>query len=90
MVVAGNKVFTARSWIEEYKRLDFKHPVNVPLRTIVLIEMPVLELRQQCLLTLANILKTKDDIIMLEIPATLQKELIQMMKNKEKIKLINY
>lgn len=85
MVVAGNKVFTARSWIEEYKRLDFRHPVNVPLRTIVPIEMPALELRQQCLLTLANILKTKDDVIMLEIPVTLQKELIQMMNNKKKI-----
>lgn len=91
MVVAGKNVFMARPWIEEHRRLEFKHPINVPLRTMVLIDTPVLELRQLCLLKLVNILQTKDDIIMLEIPVTLQKELIQMILNKEasKIQLTN-
>lgn len=91
MLVAGKEVFLARAWVEEHKRLEFKHPINVPLRTMVLIQMPAFKLRQLCLLKLANILKTKDDIIMLEIPVTLQRELIQMILNKEasKNQLIN-
>lgn len=91
MVVAGKKIFMARPWVEEHRRLEFKHPINVPLRTMVLINTPALELQQLCLLKLANILKTKDDIILLEIPVTLQKELIQMILNKEasKIQLTN-
>jgi len=91
MVVAGKEIFMARSWIEEHKRLEFIHPFNVPLRTIILIEMPALDLQQLCLLKLANLLKTKDDIILLEIPKIFKKELIQMISNKEtcKIKLYN-
>jgi len=83
MVVAGREVFIATPWTEEHRRLEFKHPMNVPLRTRVLIEMPALELRQLCLLKLAIILKNKDDIIALEIPTTLQKELIEIMSNKD-------
>lgn len=83
MVVAGKEVFMPKPWIEEHRRLEFKHPINVPLRTMVLIQMPVLDLRQLCLLKIANILKTKDDVILLEIPVILQKELKQMILNKE-------
>lgn len=86
MVVAGKDVFMARPWIEEHRRLEFRHPINVPLRTMILIEMPALDLRQLCLLKLANILRTKEDIVMLEIPVVLQKELIQMILNKETCK----
>ncbi|XP_025194778.1 protein Vhl isoform X2 [Melanaphis sacchari] len=82
MVVAGREVFIATPWIEEHRRLEFKHPITVPLRTMVLIEMPAMDLRQLCLLKLAQLLKTKDDIIMLEIPKTLQEELIEMISNK--------
>jgi len=91
MVVSGKEVFIATPWVEEHRRLEFKHPINVPLRTRVLIEMPVMDLRQLCLLKLASILKNKDDINMLEIPKILQKELIQMISNKEasKIQLTN-
>jgi len=91
MVVAGREVFIATPWTEEHRRLEFKHPINVPLRTRVLIEMPVMDLRQLCLLKLASLLKNKDDIIMLEIPTTLQKELMEMVSNKEasKIQLTN-
>lgn len=91
MVVAGREVFTATPWAEEHRRLAFKHPINVPLRTRVLIEMPAMDLRLLCLLKLAGILKNKDDITMLEIPKTLQKELIAMLSNKEasKIQLTN-
>jgi len=91
MVVAGREIFIATPWVEEHRRLEFKHPINVPLRTRVLIEMPAMDLRQLCLLKLASILKNKDDIITLEIPTTLQKELIEMISNKEtsKIQLTN-
>jgi len=91
MVVAGREIFIATPWAEEHRRLEFKHPINVPLRTRVLIEMPAMDLRQLCLLKLAIILKNKDDIITLEIPTTLQKELIEMISNKEtsKIQLTN-
>ncbi|XP_060874498.1 protein Vhl isoform X3 [Metopolophium dirhodum] len=91
MVVAGREIFIATPWADEHRRLEFKHPINVPLRTRVLIEMPAMDLRQLCLLKLANILKNKDDIITLEIPTTLQKELIEMISNKEtsKIQLTN-
>lgn len=85
MVVAGREVFIATPWVEEHRRLEFKHPINVPLRTKVLIQMPAMDLRQLCLLKLACVLKTKDDITMLEIPMTLKKELIEMISNKEAI-----
>lgn len=87
MVVGGKKVFLAKPWIEEHRRLEFNHPINVPLRTIVSIEMPSLGLRQLCLLKLAKILKSKDDVISLEIPVILKKELIQMISNKEMSKI---
>lgn len=83
MVVAGREVFIATPWVEEHKRLEFKHPINVPLRTRVIIEMTVLDLRQLCLLKLSYILKTKEDIMTLEIPKTLQNELIEMISNIE-------
>jgi len=83
MIVAGKEVFIAKPWVEEHKRLKFKHPINVPLRTVVLIEMPALDLRQLCLLKLAKILKSKDYVTSLELPVILQKELIQMILNKE-------
>lgn len=83
MVVEGKEVYLPKPWIEEFKRLNFEHPINVPLRTFILIQMPVLDLRQLCLLKIANILKTKDDIMSLEIPAILQKELKQMISNKD-------
>jgi len=91
MVVAGRDVFIATPWIEEHRRLEFKHPINIPLRTRVLIEMPAMDLRQLCLLKLASILNNKDDINMLEIPTTLKQELIEMISNKEvsKIQLTN-
>lgn len=82
MVVGGEKVFMAKSWITEYRRLGFKHPIEVPLRTMIVIQMPVLDLRQLCLLQLASTLTTNKDIMALEIPRTLQKELIQMIANK--------
>ncbi|CAH1736466.1 protein Vhl [Aphis gossypii] len=83
MVVAGREVFVATPWVEEHKRLEFKHPINVPLRTRVIIEMTVLDLRQLCLLKLSYLLKTKEDIMTLEIPKTLQNELIEMISNIE-------
>lgn len=83
MVVEGKEVYLPKPWIEEFKRLNFKHPINVPLRTFILIHMPVMDLRQLCLLKIANLLKTKDDVMSLEIPAILQKELKQMILNKE-------
>jgi len=83
MVVDAKEVFIAKSWIEEHRRLEFNHPINIPLRTLVSIEMPLLDLRQLCLLKLATILKSKDDVTSLEIPVVLQKELIQMVSNKE-------
>lgn len=82
MVVGGKKVFMARAWITEYKRLGFKHPIEVPLRTMIVIRMPAFDLRQLCLLKLANNLKTKEDIMSLEIPKILQNDLIQMISNK--------
>jgi len=83
MVVAGKEVFIAKPWVEEHRRLKFKHPINIPLRTMVLIEMPAMDLRQLCLLKIAKILKSKDDVMSLEIPIILKKELIQMISNKE-------
>lgn len=82
MTVAGKEVFLARPWFEEHRRLEFRHPINVPLRTMISIEMPALDLRQLCLLNIAKIFKSKDDINQLEIPVTLQRELIQMIVNK--------
>jgi len=86
MVVGGKEVFSATPWAEEHRRLTFKHPIDVPLRTLVLVEMPAMDLRTLCLLKLACILKTKKDIEMLEIPKTLQKELVEMISNKEATK----
>lgn len=90
MVVLGKEIFMARPWIEEHRRLEFKHPISIPLRTMVVIEMPALDLRQLCLLKLANILKT-EDVTTLEIPIVLKRELTQMIFNKEtsKIQLTN-
>lgn len=85
MVVAGKEIFMARPWIEEHKRLKFNHPVNVPLRTKVMIEMPVMDLRQLCLLKLTNMLKTKNNLIELELPKILLKELAQMISNKDEL-----
>ncbi|XP_050533479.1 von Hippel-Lindau tumor suppressor homolog [Daktulosphaira vitifoliae] len=87
MVVNGKEVFMARPWLEEHKRLKFSHPINVPLRTMVLIEMPVIELRQLCLLNLAKILTHEDEVKTLEIPIILQRELVQMICNKEECKM---
>lgn len=91
MVVDGKKVFMAKAWINEYGRLGFKHPIEVPLRTMIIIQMPVLDLRQLCLLKLAKKLKRKEAIMALEIPRILQKELLQMISNKaaSKIKFPN-
>lgn len=85
MVVSGKEVFMAKPWETECYRLAFSHPIHIPLRTLVIIEVPVLELRQLCLLQLINTLKTKDDVSKLEIPATLQKELICMISIKEEL-----
>lgn len=87
MVVAGNEVFIPKPWIIERYRLTFNHPIDIPLRTLVVIESPTLELRQLCLFRLLNILKTKDDVIKLEIPVSLQKELIQMISIKEDLSI---
>lgn len=86
MLVDGKEVFLARAWVAEHRRLKFKHPINMPLRTMVLINIPAFDLREICLLKLANILENKDDINTLEIPRTLQEELIQMVSNKESCK----
>lgn len=86
MVVAGKEVFLARPWVEEHRRLEFEHSIYMPLRTMILIEMPLFDLRQLCLLKLANILKNKEDINTLEIPRVLQNELVQMVSNKESCK----
>lgn len=87
MVVSGEEKFMARPWVEEHTRLKFQHPINIPLRTMVLIEMPVLDLQLLCLLNLAYKLKTKDDITMLNLPMVIKKELTQMILNKEASKI---
>lgn len=83
MMVCGKEIFIGRAWIEEHKRLEFQHPINVPLRTMVLIEMPAMELRQLCLMKIATILKTTDDVATLELPTVLKNELSKMVLNKE-------
>lgn len=83
MVVGGKDVFTAKSWVDEHRRLEFKHPINVPLRTLVLIQMPVIDLRLVCLLKVAYRLNNKEDALTLEIPTTLQKEIFDIIVKKK-------
>jgi hypothetical protein len=85
MSVAGKEIFKASPWLKEYQRLSFSHPITSPLRTTVPIDAPVLDLRQLCLLKVVDMLKSKNDVNELELPRTLQKELAQMISNRNEL-----
>lgn len=85
MIVAGKEIFKASPWFEEHKRLSFSHPITSPLRTTVPVDAPVLDLRQICLLKVVDMLKSKNDIVELELPRILQKELTQMISNRDEL-----
>lgn len=82
MLVCGEKTFLAKAWVDEHKRLGFEHPINIPLRTLVSIEMPVLDLRLLSLICIADRLKNEEDVTLLEIPKSLENELSEMVSNK--------
>lgn len=88
MMVSGKEIFLARPWIEEHRRLEFQHPINVPLRTMVIIEMPVMDLRQLCLLKVVDSVETEDNVTALELPTVLKKELMQMISSKKSCKML--
>lgn len=82
MVVEGKKKYFPKPWVVESNRP--KHSIGRLYRTIVIIQMPMLDLKQLSLMKIASLLKTTDDVMLLEIPNKFKEELKIMVLNKEK------
>lgn len=68
------------------------HPVNrhaVPLRTAVLITIPLYSLLYRCLLELRDRLKNEDDVDSLEITKQLKQDLKKLMRDKNQRNIAN-